>query len=168
MLVRCARPHELPAAGDLRVTTYVGQGLVDPDSPYIPTLRSLGEDGEGQVLVAVDEDDILGTATLMGYRPDSEVARTPDEVELRALAVSPRAQGHGIGRLLLEAVLRRAEAAAARAIVLSTQSNMVTAQRMYQKAGFVRAPERDWTPGRGIQLLAYRLPLSSSFSNRAR
>ena len=40
-----------------------------------------------------------------------QVVRTPDEAEVRALAVAPEAQGRGVGRALLRAVAERANAA---------------------------------------------------------
>ena len=38
----------------------------------------------------------------------------------------------------------------------------VTAHRLYARLGFVRTPERDWTPMPGVNLLALRLDLGSS------
>lgn len=40
-------------------------------------------------------------------------------------------------------------------VVLSSSTTMRAAHRLYERLGFVRLPERDWTPGRGIQLIAY-------------
>ena len=37
---------------------------------------------------------------------------------------------------------------------------MATAHRLYERLGFVRTPERDWSPSPDVDLLAYRLPLS--------
>ena len=49
-----------------------------------------------------------------------------------------------------------------RHLVLLTQPDMVTAQRMYAKAGFARLADRDWSPEPGNLLLAYGLPLTLS------
>ncbi|WP_338065033.1 hypothetical protein [Thermobifida fusca] len=40
-------------------------------------------------------------------------------------------------------------------------SIMVAAQRLYASEGFVRLPERDWSPQPGVPLLAYGLRLSA-------
>lgn len=168
MLVRSALPHERAAAAELRVRTYVDQGLVEPDSPYLPTLHALGSDGTGEVLVAVDNGEVLGTATVLPYSPHSEVAWSESESELRALAVSPQAQGKGLGRRLLAAVFDQARRFDAQSIVLSTRTNMTAAQQMYVAAGFVRLPERDWSPRAGVRLLAYRLVLPRGTSNSQR
>ncbi|WP_133740853.1 GNAT family N-acetyltransferase [Actinorugispora endophytica] len=160
MLVRDAHIHEMPSVGDLRVTTYVGQGLLAGDSDYVPTLHAIGASGDGTVLVAVDGDEIVGTATLMPFRESSEIALSAEETEIRALAVAPAAQGRGVGRLLLRAVVDRAARDGARHLVLSTQPDMVAAQRMYASEGFARLPERDWSPVPGLGLLCFGLRLS--------
>jgi ribosomal protein S18 acetylase RimI-like enzyme len=46
--------------------------------------------------------------------------------------------------------------------VLLTQADMRAAQRLYQRAGFRRLPDRDWSPRPGITLLAYGLPLNAA------
>jgi hypothetical protein len=45
-------------------------------------------------------------------------------------------------------------------LALSTQPSMRAAHRIYERMGFVRVPERDWSPAPGITLLAYRLDLN--------
>ena len=44
-------------------------------------------------------------------------------------------------------------------LVLSTQSGMHAAHRIYRRLGFVRTPERDWEPVPGLGLLTYALEL---------
>jgi hypothetical protein len=36
---------------------------------------------------------------------------------------------------------------------------MTVAHRLYEDVGFVRVPERDWSPGSGVELLGFRLAL---------
>ncbi|MBX6768591.1 MAG: GNAT family N-acetyltransferase, partial [Actinomadura rubrobrunea] len=79
--------------------------------------------------------------------------------EFRMLAVRERARGRGAGRALVEACLDRARAADLRGLRLVTQANMPAAQRMYERMGFRRTPERDWTLDNGVRLLAYHMPL---------
>lgn len=155
VIVRDALPAELDVIGDLRVTAYRADGFLSAQSPYEQTLRSLGADGEGEVLAAVDGDMILGTVMLQPWPRGGEVVRGPGEAEIRALAVAPAARGRGIGRLLLNAVTGRARERGIRHLVLLTQAGMVTAQRLYTTSGFGRLPERDWSPAPGLTLLAY-------------
>ena len=37
----------------------------------------------------------------------------------------------------------------------------VAAQRLYQRAGFRRLPDRDWSPAPGVTLLAYGMDLAA-------
>ena len=165
MLIRDAYPGELPEIGELRLAAYRADGFLAPDSSYAPRLRELGSDGLGAVLVAVDGDGSgppSGTVMLQ-YWPDAgHVVQGPGEGEIRALAVRPEAQGAGVGRALLAAVVDRAVRDGIRHLVLCTQPEMRAAQHLYEKAGFSRLPERDWSPEPGDLLLAYGMLLAIS------
>ncbi len=56
LIVRDARPSELAEIGDLRVAAYEAGGFLSDASHYGETLRTLGHDGTGQILAAVQED----------------------------------------------------------------------------------------------------------------
>ena len=164
MIVRDARPDELAEAGEIRVAAYVADGFMSPDSGYAPTLRALGLDGNGAVLVAVAQDEdgpILGTVMLQPWPDAGQVVAGPDEAEIRALAVVPEARGRGAGDALLRAVIERAAQQGVRHLVLLTQPEMAVAQRLYQRAGFRRLPDRDWSPVPGVTRLAYGLTLAA-------
>ena len=70
-----------------------------------------------------------------------------------------KAQGRGVGRTLVRAVLERTKARQAERLVLLTQPRMVAAHRLYEQAGFVRAPDRDIERAPGFWLLAYQKSL---------
>ncbi len=57
------------------------------------------------------------------------------------LAVSPQFRGRGIGELLAAECLRRARAENAAVIGLFTSERMLSAQRIYEKLGFMRESE---------------------------
>jgi ribosomal protein S18 acetylase RimI-like enzyme len=158
VIVRDALPGELAEVGEIRVTAYQEAGFLSPGSGYVPVLRALGSDGDGTVLVAVDGGRIVGTVML---RSDGQVVAGRDEAEIRALAVAPDGQGKGTGSMLLRAAIERAERDGVRHLMLLTQPEMLAAQRLYQRAGFRRLPDRDWSPAPGAVLLAYGLRLGS-------
>jgi ribosomal protein S18 acetylase RimI-like enzyme len=163
VIVRDARPGELAEVGDIRVAAYLADGFLTPDSGYAPALRALGRDGDGTVLVAVDEHDdgrILGTVMLQSWPHAGQVVTDGDEAEIRALAVIPEARGRGTGSALLQAVIERAAQQGVRHLVLLTLPEMLAAQRLYQRVGFRRLPDRDWSPVPGATLLAYGLALA--------
>ena len=162
MIVRDALPGELAEVGEIRVNAYQQAGFLAPTSAYIPVLRGLGGAGDGTVLVATDGSRILGTVMLQFWPDGGQVGVGEDEAEIRALAVVPDAQGQGAGSALLHAAIARAAQRGIRLLVLLTQPEMLAAQRLYQRAGFRRLPERDWSPAPGLTLLAYGLPLSAS------
>src|SRR5258706_15215343 len=127
VIVRDARPAELPEVGEIRVTAYQAGGHMSPDSGYAPVLRALGEEGDGTVLVAVDGQDdgrILGTVMLQRWPEGGQVVASQDGAEIRALAVSPEGQGRGAGRALLRAAIERAERQGVRHLVLLTQPDI--------------------------------------------
>jgi ribosomal protein S18 acetylase RimI-like enzyme len=158
-MVRDARPDELDGIGDLRVAAYRADGFLPASSGYAATLRSLGADGQGEVLAAVDGGQIVGTVTLQGW-PAGQVARGPGEAEIRALAVAPHARGQGVGAALVTAVIERAARRGVRHLVLLTLPEMRAAHHLYTQAGFSRLPDRDWSPRPGATLLAYGLVLA--------
>ncbi len=165
-MIRDARPDEYAAVGELRVTAYRALGLLPAGSGYANTLRGFGFGDDCAVLVAADEteNNILGTITLEPFDPTSELARNDTEADVRAFAVAPNAQGRGVGRKLLLAVIECAEKRGVRRLRLCTQPAMRAAQHLYETTGFSRTPELDFDPVPGLTLQAYELalPLGSS------
>jgi ribosomal protein S18 acetylase RimI-like enzyme len=171
VIIRDARPDEHAVVGELRVAAYRALGLLHDESEYAQTLRGLGFDGDRgvrgdcAVLVAADEaaseagNQILGTVTLEPFEPGGELAKDHTEADVRAFAVSPHAQGQGVGRELLLAVIERAEKRGLRRLRLCTQPAMRAAQHLYTTTGFSRTPDLDWEPRPGLILRAYELPL---------
>jgi ribosomal protein S18 acetylase RimI-like enzyme len=159
MMIREALAAEMGAVGALRVSAYQAQRLLKANPAYAGSLAALGADGHGSVLVADAGAQLLGTVMLDPWHDGSEVARGPREAEVRALAVAPQAQGRGVGRALMRAVIDQAGAAGARRLLLSTQPAMSAAQALYASLGFERLPDLDWSPVPEMTLLAFGLVL---------
>ena len=158
VVVRVARPEEYGTVGELTVEVYVHGGLVSPESSYVTTLRDAADRAaKAELLVAEVAGEVAGAVAYCP--PDSPYAELagPDEAEFRMLAVREKARGNGAGRAMVRACAERARAAGLRGLRLSTQRNMESAQRMYERMGFVRTPERDWAPVPGVDLLTYAL-----------
>ena len=157
--IRRALPAELDAVGRLTVDAYVSGGVIPADAPYLGFLADAAHrDAEAELWVAVDGRGVVGTVTFAG--PDSalrEIARD-GEAEIRSLAVRPDASGEGIGEALTRFTVERARERGYISMVLSSSTSMRTAHRLYERLGFARLPERDWSPVPGVQLVAYRLP----------
>jgi ribosomal protein S18 acetylase RimI-like enzyme len=121
------------------------------------------------VLVAVDGDRVLGTATLETGRriePEDDPPLAPHEAHVRMVGVEPSARGRGIGKMLMEACIREARAAGKTLITLHTTPWMKAAQRMYESMGFERKPEEDRSFESGLVLLTYWLPLEAADRTR--
>jgi ribosomal protein S18 acetylase RimI-like enzyme len=161
VIIRDARPDEQSIVGELRVTAYRDLGLLPDGSRYAHTLRGFGFGGDCVVLVAADEagSKLLGTITLEPFDLGSELARDDTEADIRAFAVAAHAQGQGVGRGLLLAVVERAEKRGLRRLRLCTQPAMRAAQHLYTTTGFSRTPDFDFEPVPGITLRAYELAL---------
>ena len=163
VIIREARPGELDQVGEIRVAAYQAGGHMSADSGYAPVLRALGAEGDGTVLVAVDEEDgdrILGTVMLQPWPKAGQIVTGPGQAEIRALAVTPAGQGRGTGSALLKAVIELGTQHGVRHLVLLTQPDMLAAQHMYLREGFHRLPDRDWSPWPGVMLLAYGMMLA--------
>jgi ribosomal protein S18 acetylase RimI-like enzyme len=156
--VRPARPEEYDAVGDLTVDAYLKDGLLSPESSYISILRDAADRAaEAELLVAELAGELMGA--VLYCPPDSiyvEIA-APHEAEFRMLAVLAAARGKGVGGALVRACIDRARDAGLTALRLSTQRNMRAAHRIYERIGFERTPDRDWSPVPGVDLITYAL-----------
>lgn len=157
--LRRARPDEFERIGELCVRAYAPSGMA-ADNPYWDRLREVAQRaGDAEVWVAADATGILGTATWCPPCSGQREVSRDGEAEFRMLAVDPDRQGRGVGRLLLEAVIDRARRENCTAVVLSSAAWMTTAHLLYQRRGFHRTPELDWSPMPGVDLLTFRLDL---------
>ncbi|MBB3661512.1 ribosomal protein S18 acetylase RimI-like enzyme [Prauserella sediminis] len=155
--VRIAEPEEYAAIGELTVEAYTAGGHLADDVGYDAALRDVaGRAATADVLVATGGDGaVLGSVTVVeAGTPKAEVARA-GELEFRMLAVSPDAQGRGVGEALTRAVVDIARVRRISRVVLSSRDRMTTAHRLYERLGFTRTPERDWAPHPEVPLLAF-------------
>jgi ribosomal protein S18 acetylase RimI-like enzyme len=162
--IRPVRPDEYEEAG--RVTELSYREFVPPGDEgwegYLGRLRDVrGRAGHTLVLVALDGERIVGTATLeleQRIEPDDDPPLRPGQAEIRMVGVLPGARGRGIGRLLMDACLREAGAAGKTVATLHTTKRMKAAQRMYESMGFERGPDRVFE--NGFVLLSYSISLA--------
>jgi len=68
--------------------------------------------------------------------------RAADELEITSIAVEGRAQGQGVGRALLDALLEQQRQQGARAVFLEVRGSNDAARGLYAAAGFARRGER--------------------------
>ncbi len=160
--VRLARDDELDTAGALVADAYRTQPGMDDAGGYLDEVRDArGRAGEVDVLVAVGPGGELAGCVSFVRDHTSRFAEVelPGEAGFRMLGVAADARGQGIGRALVEACVERARGAGRRGLALSTAPSWTTAQRLYERIGFRRVPERDFEPVPGVTLWAYVLDL---------
>ena len=85
------------------------------------------------ILVAKEDDTIVGTLTLVLFR-----IPTGTRAWIEDVVVDARARGRGAGEALTREALRRAASAGARTVDLTSRSERRAAIRMYEKLGFRR------------------------------
>ncbi|KAI8980802.1 acyl-CoA N-acyltransferase [Pilobolus umbonatus] len=93
------------------------------------------QSNQSQLLVAIAEEEevIVGTAT-MGYL----FCVTGIRVHIEDVVVDSEYRGKGIGRLLIEEAISRANSINAKTIDLTSRPDRVAANRLYCKMGFVQ------------------------------
>ncbi|MFF0229430.1 GNAT family N-acetyltransferase [Micromonospora sp. NPDC005254] len=163
LLVRLADSADFPAVARLTVAAYEADGQLKGEHGYGAVLADVStRAASGEVLVAVDEATgaVLGSVTfVLPGTPFAELSG-PGEAEFRMLAVDPAAQGRGVGAALAQACVDRAAELGCTAVVICVRAGMaVSAHRLYERLGFVRMSEKDWSPVEGVALLGLRLEL---------
>ncbi|WP_433605805.1 GNAT family N-acetyltransferase [Prescottella agglutinans] len=153
--IRPATPADYEIVGELTADVYIGGGFVSVTDTYADSLRDTASRAEqADVVVAEVDGEIVGSVTIAEpASPFADVAEK-GELEFRMLAVSETARGKGVGSALVRHVLDVAYERGDRAVVISTQSDMVDARRIYDRNGFVPVPERNWEPVPGVELTA--------------
>jgi ribosomal-protein-alanine N-acetyltransferase len=91
----------------------------------------------------VVEEDAAGVVAYAGLDLGGEVA------DLMTMAVAPRAQGRGLGGVVLEELVRRAREDGAHQLMLEVRADNAAARRLYDSRGFevVRTRRRYYQPG---------------------
>ncbi len=155
MEVRRIRPEEHQRAGDICVAAYE-PFLTGAEDDYRDRLHDVAaRDAAAEVWVATLDDALVGLVTYCPPgSPWREIGRD-DEGEFRMLAVDPSAQGSGAGTALARLCEDRARQDGATGMALSSLATMAAAHRVYARLGYARAPDRDWSPLPGVDLLAF-------------
>jgi ribosomal protein S18 acetylase RimI-like enzyme len=158
-VIRAVRPSEYEIAGELIVAAYRTLGDAGGES-YERELRDIaGRQSNSEILVAEVGGRVVGCVTFVdGLKALSEVD-DPDAATVRMLGVAAEARGRGVGETLMRECIDRARKSGRKRVRLDTRTSMTSAQRLYERLGFRRDPDHDWSPAPGILLLGYVLDL---------
>lgn len=160
VVVRPADRSELEAVGRLTLEAYVASGYLDADDFYAAHLLDAPARAAGaELLVAELAGEVVGTVTFCPEGSSFGEIAGPGEGEFRMLAVAPSARRQGAAEALVQACVDRCRELGYTAVVLSSLPVQVEAHRLYDRLGFRRTPEKDWSPVPGIDLIGFRLDL---------
>ncbi|AWK02824.1 MarR family transcriptional regulator [Flavobacterium crocinum] len=84
----------------------------------------------GEIFSAVLNDDVLGVCALVKNNTEDY------DYELAKMAVSPKAQGKGVGLLLAQSAIEWASEKGASKIYLESNTKLQPAIKLYEKLGF--------------------------------
>ncbi len=158
-MIRPARAEELAAVEALVKGAYREYQELVPEEGWQRWMASISEairSSEGLLLVAEVDGVVAGAVQFFPDASRAHMGHWPaGAATIRLLAVRPETRGQGLGLLLTQECLRRARELKIPTIYLYTGRFMHAAIHIYEKLGFVRAPE--FEPPEGP--IAYRLDL---------
>ena len=169
--IRNARPSDRKAIEAITLAAYQQYAALMPElwesyrQNILATLDAAQPDAQ---IVAEEDGRIVGSVLL--YPAGTVFARpgggsaTLVSPEVRLLAVDPEARGKGVGAALMQACVARARESGTSSLTLHTTEIMQAAMRLYERMGFVRAPELDFEPAPGVVVKGYRLDLKDKAS----
>ena len=85
-------------------------------------------DGGGYIFLAKQDDEIIGSAAL--------IKESATRYELAKMAVTSAFQGRGVSKLLMQVCMEKAGKVGAKTVYLSSNSQLSTAVKLYEKFGF--------------------------------
>jgi len=102
--------------------------LEEPDFKALDDPEGYILNQSGVILIALDKGEPIGCCAL--------IKQTDDTFELAKMAVSPKAQGKGVGLLLGKSIVERAKLMGLKRLYLESNSVLKPAVSLYEKIGF--------------------------------
>lgn len=170
-IVRNANPKEFQEIGKLMVRVYSqleGFPKESEQPDYYNMLANIGEltkKPETELLVAVSKNGkIAGGVVYFGdmkyYGSGGTAIEEKEASGFRLLAVDTSTRGKGIGKLLTNECIRKANDKKQAQVVIHTTKAMQTAWKMYEYLGFKRSEDLDFMQGE-LPVFGFRLMLNN-------
>ena len=102
--------------------------LEEPDFKALDDPEGYILNQSGVILIALDKGEPIGCCAL--------IKQADDMFELAKMAVSPKAQGKGVGLLLGKSIVERAKLMGVKRLYLESNSVLKPSIRLYEKIGF--------------------------------
>ena len=137
--LRAFKPTDADAVNALALRAF--NEFRDAYSDWAAYSRTIGNmaslSTSGELIVASDQDRIVGAVVYVGPHQPKRAFFSDEWPILRMLVVDPEHRGQGVGRLLTQACIERAQRDGASVIALHTSPIMQIALPMYLRMGFV-------------------------------
>ena len=115
-----------------------------------------------EIIVATNQRKIYGAVVFFSdmqyYGSDGTATQQKNASGFRLLAVDPKTRGQGIGKVLTNECIKRAKEKKSKQLIIHTTKAMQTAWTMYERMGFTRSPDLDFTQGE-LPVYGFRLTL---------
>ncbi len=169
LVIREVKRSEYVALGELMFEVYSElDGFPTPEEQpeyyeMLLNIGSLNEEKDAKVLVAVAaEKGLLGGIVYIGdmtrYGSGGTATQERNASGIRLLCVDPGSQGMGVGKTLTRACIKLAKDKGHDQVILHTTQAMQVAWHLYQKMGFERSAELDFSQN-DFPIFGFRLRL---------
>lgn len=131
-------PEEYTAIASLLIQAFIEEGHTDRSNAAMLTAPTELQK-RGEIFLArsnAPSGGILGMVILVRPSSPARQVAEPREAEVHLLAVDPSARGRGIAARLMEICEERASAQGYRYMALSTQPEMTSAHKVYERMGY--------------------------------
>lgn len=163
-----ATSKDYPSIGKLMVEVYSNlEGFATPEEQpeYYEMLANVGSFAKNKhvdILMAKRQNELLGAVIYIGdlndYGALVDISKEINAAAFRLLAVSTKARGLGVGKLLTRACMDKARASGLGQMIIHTTESMKVAWGMYEKMGFERSGDLDFIQ-RGLPVYGFRIKL---------
>jgi len=164
-IIREAMEWEFKELGQLMVAVYSSlEGFPSPEQQptYYQMLTNIGQiTGKPgtKLLVAVAGNKLVGGVVFFSdmahYGSGGTATQERGASGFRLLAVAPEARGLGVGKALALECIGLAKTQGHGQVIIHTTSAMKLAWGMYERMGFKRSPDLDFTQGK-MQVFGFR------------
>jgi len=169
LTIRDLRRDEYDALGKLMVKVYAHlDGFPKPEEQpaYYEMLANIGrftENKDARVLVAVSEHgELVGGVVYFGdmaqYGSGGTATSVKNASGIRLLGIDPKFRGAGAGKALTNACIELAREKGHAEVVLHTTQAMRVAWGLYERLGFERSEDLDFSQ-QGLPVFGFRLKL---------
>ncbi len=169
-LIREAKPSEFSVISDLLVEAYSSlKGFQTPEQQpeYYNMLQNIGDVTKlpkAKLLIAEESTtkNIDGVVIYFGdmqyYGSESIASKEKNAAGFRLLAVSPKARGLGLGKLLSQTCIALAKIEKHKQLIIHSTHAMKIAWKMYENMGFKRSKDLDFAKN-NFPVFGFRLIL---------